>query len=159
MSKKNFIKTILLTIFSVTLFTSNCAAQKNFTKLNIPKVVNTDSIFKNPYYDKLIVAISKVESGGNPKAVNPSGKYVGYLQIGNVVVKDCNRLIGENRYTSQDRYSIEKSIEMFKIIQSHYNPTNDIEKAIRTWNGGSGYKIKSTQGYYNKVINHYNNPK
>jgi len=41
---------------------------------------------------------------------------------------------------------------MFVIFMSKYNPTNDIEKAIRLWNGGIKYKVKSTQRYYQKVM-------
>ena len=44
---------------------------------------------------------------------------------------------------------------MFILIQEFYNPGRDIEKAIRLWNGGPNYGIRSTQGYYNKVMKYY----
>ena len=51
-----------------------------------------------------------------------------------------------------DRYSVAKSKEMFLLIQSRYNPTNDIEKAIRIWNGGNNYSVRATNRYYKKVM-------
>ena len=41
---------------------------------------------------------------------------------------------------------------MFLLIQSWYNPKNNVEKAIRSWNGGVNYKVRSTQRYYEKVM-------
>ena len=56
------------------------------------------------------------------------------------------------RYTLKDRYNAEKSREMFAIIQSHHNPSNSIERAIRIWKGGIGYSIRKTQNYVNRVL-------
>lgn len=109
-------------------------------------------------WDNLIKAISAVESKGNTRAVN--GKHVGILQISPIVVDECNRInkLKKNvkRYTYGDRYSKEKSIEMFWIIQNFYNKERNLEKAIRLWNGGSGYTRAGTQKYYNKVIKELN---
>ena len=114
-------------------------------------------------WDNLIKAISAVESGGNPRAV--SGKHVGILQISPVAVDDCNRINklkkNKKRFTYGDRYSVEKSIEMFWIIQDFYKPKKELsdsalqEHMIRLWNGGCGYAKhpKATQGYLNKVLN------
>ena len=104
----------------------------------------------NPVMD----AIIEVESGGNAKAV--SGSSVGAMQITPILVKDCNNILQQKnstkRYTLADRYSVEKSKEMFLLIQSHYNPANNIEKAIRLWNGGVNYSVKATTRYYRKVM-------
>lgn len=104
----------------------------------------------NPVMD----AIIQVESGGDPKAV--SGNSVGAMQITPILVKDCNIILerrkSKKRYTMADRYSVEKSKEMFLLIQSYYNPTNDVEKAIRSWNGGAHYSIRATNGYLRKVM-------
>ena len=104
----------------------------------------------NPVMD----AIIQVESEGNPKAV--SGNSVGAMQITPILVKDCNEILkkqkSKKRYTMADRYSVAKSKEMFLLIQSHYNPENSIEKAIRSWNGGVKYSIRATNRYYKKVM-------
>ena len=104
----------------------------------------------NPVMD----AIIQVESEGNPNAV--SGNSVGAMQITPILVKDCNDILkkqkSKKRYTMADRYSVAKSKEMFLLIQKYYNPENSIEKAIRSWNGGIKYRIRSTNRYYKKVL-------
>ena len=105
-------------------------------------------------WNKLIDAIAHFESKGNARAVN--GQYVGLLQISPVLVRECNNILkarGESkRYTLKDRYNAEKSREMFAIIQSHHNPSNSIERAIRMWKGGIGFSIRKTQNYVNRVL-------
>ena len=51
-----------------------------------------------------------------------------------------------------DRFSVEKSKEMFLLIQKYYNSENNVEKAIRSWNGGVKYSVKATNKYYRKVL-------
>ena len=104
----------------------------------------------NPVMD----AIIQVESEGNPKAV--SGNSVGVMQITPILVEECNNILkkqkSKKRFTLADRYSVEKSKEMFLLIQSYHNPTNSIEKAIRSWNGGIRYSVRATNRYYKKVM-------
>ena len=45
---------------------------------------------------------------------------------------------------------------MFVIYQKRYNPKNNIEKAIRLWNGGCGYSKAKTENYYQKIMKYYN---
>lgn len=105
-------------------------------------------------WNKVIDAIIEVESNGNPKARN--GKSVGVLQITPVLVAECNQILkGRNskkRYKLSDRYNVEKSKEMFVLIQSKHNALNNIEKAIRLWNGGIHYNVRRTQRYFEKVM-------
>ena len=105
-------------------------------------------------WTKVIDAISKVESKGNPSA--KSKDCVGILQIRPVLVKDCNEYLrmikSKKRYSLNDRYNVEKSKEMFILYQKRYNPSNNVEKAIRLWNGGCGYSVAKTEKYYDKVM-------
>lgn len=105
----------------------------------------------------LMDAIAQVESEGDSRAIN--GKSCGVMQITPILVEDCNVILkkrGEKKkFTLNDRFNIEKSREMFVLIMSHYNPSNDIERAIRLWNGGINYTLKGTQRYYNKVMRLY----
>ena len=114
------------------------------------KSTKTSGVDWNPVMD----AIIQVESEGNPQAV--SGNSVGAMQITPILVKDCNEILkkkkSKKRYTMADRYSVAKSKEMFLLIQSHYNPENSIEKAIRSWNGGVKYSVRATNKYYKKVM-------
>ena len=104
----------------------------------------------NPVMD----AIIQVESKGNPKAV--SKDCAGVLQIRPVLVQDVNESLrikkSKKRFTLKDRLSVKKSKEMFTLYQKRYNPTNNVEKAIRLWNGGCGYSVAKTEKYYRKVL-------
>lgn len=123
-------------------------------------VLTASAQTKNVSYnwDKVINAISKVESKENPSAV--SKDCVGVLQIRPILVKQCNIWLknqkSSKRYTLKDRYDVGKSKEMFIMIQEHYNPSHKVEKAIRLWNGGPNYSVKKTNGYYKKVMKYYN---
>lgn len=106
----------------------------------------------------VINAIAQVESGGNPKAVSKSGTYVGLLQMAPICVKECNRIVGKNKFTYNDRYSKEKSIEMFIVFQEYHNPEGNMEKAIRLWNSGDKNCMKNkskTEAYYRRVMSKY----
>lgn len=112
-------------------------------------------------WERVMNAIIKVESSGNPKAHNPNGDCAGILQITPILVKECNNLLAKKkskkRYTLGDRYNAEKSKEMFIMLQEHFNPEMNVEKAIKQWNCGfytTQWKSKSV-GYYKKVMKHY----
>ena len=132
-------------MMALTLTCTTALAGGNTNKSN-----TTSSVNWNPVMD----AIIQVESEGNPNAV--SGNSVGAMQITPILVKDCNDILkkqkSKKRYTMADRYSVAKSKEMFLLIQKYYNPENSIEKAIRSWNGGVKYRVKSTNRYYKKVL-------
>ena len=104
----------------------------------------------NPVMD----AIIEVESEGDPKAV--SGNSCGAMQITPILVKECNEILkkrnSKKRFKLSDRFNVAKSKEMFVLIQSYHNPQNNVEKAIRSWNGGPKYSVRGTQKYFNKVM-------
>lgn len=137
----NFKKIAKVVFFSFVILSSlNAHAGKNSSE--------------NFNWGPLMDAITQVESEGNSRAV--SGTQCGAMQIKPILVEDCNAILksrGEKkRFTLNDRFSVKKSREMFVLIMSHYNPTNNIEKAIRLWNGGVKYTNKGTQRYYQKVM-------
>lgn len=106
-------------------------------------------------WEPVMKAIIQVESEGNTKAVK--GNSCGAMQITPILVKECNNILkkrkSKKKYSLRDRFSLAKSKEMFVLIQSYFNPTNDIEKAIRSWNGGNNYSKAKTQRYFEKVTN------
>lgn len=140
------IKKACLSLMTLAMVSLSALAAGNATKSN-----KTSGFNWNPVMD----AIIQVESGGNARAV--SGNSVGAMQITPILVKDCNIILKKRnsklRYTLADRYSLEKSKEMFLLIQSFHNPENNIEKAIRAWNGGPKYSVRATNRYYKKVMN------
>ncbi|MBR2203256.1 MAG: lytic transglycosylase domain-containing protein [Prevotella sp.] len=134
-------------IAKVTLFTT-------IITLSSMSTIARENTNKRFNWGPLMDAITQVESEGNSRAV--SGNQCGAMQITPILVEDCNAILkkrGEKkRFTLNDRFSVKRSREMFVLIMSHYNPTNNIEKAIRIWNGGVNYTNKGTQRYYKKVM-------
>lgn len=84
-------------------------------------------------WEILQLAIIKTESRFDTLAVGKKGDW-GVYQITPIYVEDANRIIGEEKYIHEDAFSPEKSNEMFGIVQGHYNPDKDIEKAIALHN-------------------------
>jgi len=101
--------------------------------------------------------LTAIESGGNVTAVGDGGQSVGPMQIQMGVVQDCNRLVGEQRYTAEDRTSLARSREMCRIYLDHYAVERRIgreptwEDRARIWNGGpNGWKKECTEVYWAK---------
>lgn len=157
-SKK--IVSVTLVSLTLTIAGSTLSAHPGHETTNDPVVVATpepaaeaeaEKAFDwNPVMDAIIV----VESKGDANAV--SGIYCGAMQISPVCVEECNSILkarkSKKRYTLNDRFSVKKSKEMFRLIQSKYNPDNNVEKAIRSWSGGIHYKQRTTNRYYSKVM-------
>ena len=101
--------------------------------------------------DTLLNAVMAVESNFDSMAYNEKENAAGVLQIRPIMVREVNRLLGEEKYTLKDRWNKTKSIEMFNVIRSHTkNATN--QKIARNWNGGcNGHKKQNTLKYWNKV--------
>ena len=155
------VKIVLLTVFMFSIIqiegsTSGPALLSSVLPEDIePEEGMTEDVSSSDVdWDAVMDAIIQVESRGNARAVN--GNQVGAMQITPVCVKECNIILkGRNqskRYTLNDRYSVEKSKEMFMLIQSHHNPEYDMEVAIRSWNGGPRYSKRGTQRYYERVM-------
>ncbi len=136
--KKIITLSILLATANITLFAADLDLEKKWSQV--------------------IEAIARVESECNPKAVSRCGRYVGYLQISKVLVRECNRIAGRNEFTNADRYDKQKSIDMFITYMERFNPEGNIEKAIRLWNSGDRNCMNhkaSTEGYYRRVMSKF----
>lgn len=94
-------------------------------------------------------AFSMQESRMAEDAVSPCGKYVGCLQISEIMVREANRVLGEELYSYSDRYDAGCSYGMFKAVMEHHNPTLNIDKAVDIWNE------KATETYRENVKNYY----
>ena len=138
---RKFKKIILVILVSVITLGANAQKKKSYD------------------WTRVINAIIQVESKGNPKAFNKNGNCAGILQITPILVRQCNIWLeasgSKKKYTLNDRFNAEKSKEMFIMVQEHYNPSHNVEKAIRIWNGGPFYSVAKTNGYYKKVMKNY----
>ena len=103
----------------------------------------------------LLSAIIHVESSNNDSAYRASEDAVGCLQIRKCMVNDVNRILRRQgkdlRFTYEDRWLRNKSIQMFDIYCKHYGLTT-AEEIARCWNGGPrGMQNDMTAGYWKKV--------
>lgn len=94
-------------------------------------------------------ALIWVESKGDSKAVGKLDD-VGVLQIRPIIVEDCNRILEMEIFKLEDRLDSLKSVEMFNIIQDHYNPQHDYHWALKLWNSGAPLS------YHRKVMDKFN---
>ena len=103
----------------------------------------------------LLSAIMFVESSYNDSAYHKGEDAVGCLQIRKCMVNDVNRILrrqkSDIRFTYDDRWLRNKSIQMFDIYCKHYN-LNTAEEIARCLNGGPrGMNYQSTSAYWKKV--------
>lgn len=66
-------------------------------------------------WDIFVQALIYVESEGKPNAVGKTND-VGILQITPIYVREVNRILGEERFTLEDRVDVDKSLEMFTVL-------------------------------------------
>jgi len=127
------------------------------TKIEVEIVEPT---FVKPTYtldvEPLIQAMIMVESEGNDSAYHKGEKAAGCLQIRPIMVREVNRILdiqnSELEYTLEDRWSREKSIEMFHIVNGYHNKNSTYEEIARAWNGGPNWFKKSlTKRYWKRV--------
>lgn len=105
-----------------------------------------------PADDLLWAAICMVESGGDPNAYNPEEKAAGIGQIRPILVADINRILRVCHYSLSDRWSPQKSHEMWKIFIQNYERTGTDAEAARMWcSGPRGMSKACSLPYWIKV--------
>lgn len=149
---QKFVKIVLCLIFS--FFLSPAFAAQAVESVVVEDTDEIDVVDSDNQWQPVIDALIQVESNGKSNAVR--GASVGVLQITPVLVAECNNILkkrkSKKRFKLSDRFSKKKSIEMFLLFQSWFNPMHDIEQAIRSWNGGMHYSVAKTQKYFDKVM-------
>lgn len=117
-------------------------------------------------WELFVEAVIQVESSGNDSAYNEKEKAAGCLQIRPIMVREVNRKLKKwnapFRYTLDDRWNREKSIEMFEIMAEQVDCCEELtqeeffEVVARKWNGGGrGHKKPSTEVYWERVKNKF----
>lgn len=114
----------------------------------IPEAVYYEDI-RDKDWEIFTEALIWVESKGDEKSVGKKDD-IGVLQITPILLQDCNRILGYDKYSLNDRYDRGKSIEMFNLIQDHYNPQHDFHWALKIWN------CHAPQSYHRKVMDKFN---
>lgn len=135
-------------IFTFTFGYSIGKVRTNVPDTLVIKVRTSSNYTTDRNWQRLINAIIQVESEKKDSAKSDKGA-VGQLQLMPVYIEDANRIVGEDRYKLSDRYDKDTSIEIFNVIQDHYNPTHDIAKAIKLHNPKAG------KWYYDRVMEQF----
>lgn len=91
----------------------------------------------------LQLAIAYTESRFNPAAVGKA-QDSGILQITPVYVAEVNRIYGTS-FVLQDAFDPVKSLEMWDLMQAHYNEGRDLERAIALHNRAPQYRAAVLQ--------------
>ena len=89
-------------------------------------------------WNKLIMAIAFTESRFRPDAVGTAQDF-GVLQITPIYVYEVNRVSGAN-FSYEDAFSVDKSLEMFALMQEARNPQKDRDVAIWLHNKSDAYR-------------------
>lgn len=118
-------------------------------------------------WDDFVNAVIYVESRGNDSAYNVSEKAVGCLQIRPIMVREVNRILRKHKtdmsFDLQDRWNRGQAVTMFDIMAEEVecciglSQMQFFEIVARRWNGGPrGDKKKSTEKYWERIINQLN---
>lgn len=100
----------------------------------------------------LEAAIVQVESGGDLRAIGDGGLAIGPFQIWPIMVSDANRIVGYQKWKDEDRWDLQKSVEIFRTYVRHYFLNGTDEQIARGWNGGPrGPEKPATKAYWVKV--------
>ena len=154
---------VIILLSSVSISTSSKIAATLPPKIKREGVQSVEPITPKPIklqVPELIEAMIIVESDGRDHVIGDKhlGKNhaAGALQIRPVMVREVNRILKlqhkKKRYTLKDRFSRQKSIEMFNIWRQFHHPDDDFEKIARNWNGGpKGYLKNKTVEYWVEV--------
>jgi hypothetical protein len=144
-----------LVVLTVMQYTHTVKAPNGLPfEYNVPAPVPT---FKFNVTDAFLNAVIGYESTWNDSAENPVTKARGILQILPIMIDEANRLQiskgSEVRYTWDDAWSVEKSIEIWYLVQNHHNPTYDSKRACQIWFGiGIQYDGMTWKEYHQSVL-------
>ena len=144
-----FILTIIIAIYGMVIVLNRIIPTDDDTRDEPAKEATATDGYT---FEGLLDAIEWVESKGDTNAIGDNGNAVGCMQIHKICVDDVNRILGDGRYTYDDRYSRVHSRYMAFAYLYHYANNKGFEAAARIWNGGPrGHMKESTKPYWLKV--------
>lgn len=132
---------ILVVVILVVLLITGCgsyeepAPEYNWSAVELLRRQHGDELSE---WNKLIMAIAFTESRFRPDAVGTANDF-GVLQITPIYVAEVNRVSGAN-FIHEDAFSVDKSIEMFSLMQEARNPQKDRNLAIWLHNKSDAYR-------------------
>lgn len=102
--------------------------------------------------ERLLDAIARIESHGNPDAVGDRGRALGTYQIHRVYWEDGTALLGVD-WPHGDATDPKKARRVVKAYLLHYGEGKSLVEMARIHNGGPcGYRKKATLLYARKIL-------
>lgn len=138
-----FTTSCVITIFCIEIY---FAYKINKPLENYPTITIHDTIYREySDWELLKIAIIWQESKGNSNAIGGDG--YGIYQITPIYVKECNRILGYDKYKHIDAFVDSIAHDMFEVVQSYHNTEKCPKKAIKLHNKGDKY--------YQEVMNKF----
>ena len=94
----------------------------------------------------MILSMMYVESRFDPLAEGGDSD-TGILQITPVYVREANRILGREEFTLEDARDIERSLDMFDVVQGEHNGTGDWAMTVYWHNKSAAYRDRVVQAY------------
>lgn len=131
-----------------------------------PPTIIVDDYDSLTEWQIFIMALVEVECERNPKAKSNKNA-IGPFQITKIYVEEINNLYNTD-FVLEDAWNLDKALTMFEMMNDRYNPTRDIDKAIKLHNPGAGKwygkrikdrmeLIRFSEALRFKVVELYNN--
>jgi hypothetical protein len=96
-----------------------------------------------PKPDKMLWAFMKIESNFNTKIVNYKNAG-GILQIRPEMIAEANRICkltnDRRKFVLDDRLDSIKSVQIWYLVQSYWNPDYNLKQACKVWNPRANIK-------------------
>lgn len=154
---------VTVTVITVVLYNHNKTEQLVIKDTKSTEIVSSKT---QTDWELFVESVIKVESSDNDSAYNKKEEAVGCLQIRPIMVDEVNRVLERDnimfRYTMEDRWDREKSVEMFEIMAEQVDCCEGLsqeeffEMVARKWNGGyRGHEKPSTLAYWERVKNKF----
>lgn len=113
----------------------NLPCKSEVPPVNSPAII-TEDCDSLTEWQVFIMALVEVECERNPK-VKSSKNAIGPFQITKIYVDEVNNLYNTS-FVLEDAWDLDKALTMFEMMNDHYNPTRDIDRAIKLHNPGTG---------------------
>lgn len=154
---------VTVTVITVVLYNHNKTEQLVIKDTKPTEIVSSKT---QTDWELFVESVIKVESNDNDSAYNKKEEAVGCLQIRPIMVDEVNRILERDnimfRYTMEDRWDRELSVEMFEIMAEQIDCCEGLsqeeffEMVARKWNGGyRGHEKPSTLAYWERVKNKF----
>ena len=140
----------MITALFIAFLTIRCWAPGGIYQASI---IAEEPIYIFNLKDPVARTFAYYESRFKIHAVNKVSGARGIFQFMPVMIREVNEICkltdNPKRYTWNDAFNPQKSIEMWYIVQNYHNPEYDVAKACKIWFGsGVQYDGKTWKQYY-----------